>query len=136
MQFPTVIGGVVPVMNLPGIKPGQVKLTGAQPRRHLPRRDQEVERPAIAGQCNPGVTLPNLPITVVHRSDGSGTTFLFTTYLQHEGAALGPAGRRQRLGAMAGRPRRQGQRRRRRLREADAGLDRLRRIRLRQAERR
>ena len=133
-MFPTVIGGVVPVMNLPGIKPGQIKLTGAILADIYRGAIKKWNDPLLA-KINPGVALPNLPITVVHRSDGSGTTFLFTTYLQHEGRALGERGRRQRLGPMAGRPRRQGQRRRRRLREADARRDRLCRIRLRQAER-
>ena len=45
IQFPTVIGGVVPVVNIKGIAPGQIKLTGAGARRHLPRQDHEVERP-------------------------------------------------------------------------------------------
>ena len=79
-QFPTVIGGVVPVMNLPGIKPGQVKITGpilADIYRGVRKNWND---PVIASY-NPGVKLPNLPITVVHRSDGSGTTFLFTSYL-------------------------------------------------------
>jgi len=80
VQFPMVIGGVVPVMNLPGIKPGEVKITGpilADIYRGIRKRWND---PIIA-TYNPGVKLPNLPITVVHRSDGSGTTFLFTSYL-------------------------------------------------------
>src|SRR5215471_17495907 len=79
-MFPTVIGGVVPVMNLPGIRPGQVKLTGAQLADIYRGVIKKWNDPLLA-KNNPGVTLPNLPITVVHRSDGSGTTFLFTTYL-------------------------------------------------------
>ena len=77
-QFPTVVGGVVPVMNLPGIKPGEVKITG--PILADIYRGKNWNDPVIAS-FNPGVKLPNLPITVVHRSDGSGTTFLFTSYL-------------------------------------------------------
>ncbi|MBA3810722.1 MAG: phosphate ABC transporter substrate-binding protein PstS [Caulobacteraceae bacterium] len=80
VQFPTVIGGVVPVMNLPGIKPGEVRITGpilADIYRGIRKKWND---PVIAS-FNPGVKLPNLPITVVHRSDGSGTTFLFTSYL-------------------------------------------------------
>ena len=80
VQFPTVFGGVVPVMNLPGIRPGQMKLTGpiiADIYRGVVKRWNSPEIAAV----NAGVPLPNLPITVVHRSDGSGTTFLFTTYL-------------------------------------------------------
>jgi phosphate transport system substrate-binding protein len=79
-MFPTVIGGVVPVMNLPGIKAGQVKLTGAQLADIYRGVIKKWNDPLLA-RTNAGVPLPNLPITVVHRSDGSGTTFLFTTYL-------------------------------------------------------
>ncbi len=80
VMFPTVIGGVVPVVNLPGIKSGQIKLTGALTADIFRGVLKRWNDPLIA-KYNPGVTLPNLPITVVHRSDGSGTTFLFTTYL-------------------------------------------------------
>jgi len=79
-MFPTVIGGVVPVMNLPGIKAGQLKMNGpvlADIYRGVIKKWND---PLIA-KFNPGVALPNLPITVVHRSDGSGTTFVFTSYL-------------------------------------------------------
>jgi phosphate transport system substrate-binding protein len=91
VQFPTVVGGVVPVMNLPGVRPGEVKLTGAilaDIYRGIRKRWND---PVIAAY-NPGVKLPNLPITVVHRSDGSGTTFLFTSYLSMKAAhwASGP----------------------------------------------
>jgi phosphate transport system substrate-binding protein len=80
MQFPTVMGGVVPVMNLPGVKPGQIKLTGAQ-LADIYRGVIKTWNDPLLVKTNPGVTMPNLPITVVHRSDGSGTTFLFTSYL-------------------------------------------------------
>ncbi len=86
-MFPTVIGGVVPVVNLPGIKSGQLQLTGALTADIFRGVLKKWNDPLIA-KYNPGVPLPNLPITVVHRSDGSGTTFLFTTYL----AMQGPAG--------------------------------------------
>ena len=79
-QFPTVIGGVVPVMNLPGFHAGQIRLTSlvlADIYLGLIKRWND---PVIAS-WNKGVKLPNLPITVVHRSDGSGTSFLFTSYL-------------------------------------------------------
>jgi phosphate transport system substrate-binding protein len=79
-QFPTVIGGVVPVMNLPGMRPGQVHITGpilADIYRGVLRFWDD---PVITS-FNKGVKLPHMPITVVHRSDGSGTTFIFTTYL-------------------------------------------------------
>jgi len=79
-QFPTVIGGVVPVVNLPGLHPGRIRLTGAVLGDIYLGRIKSWTAPAIAA-LNAGVTLPNLPITVVHRSDGSGTSFLFTSYL-------------------------------------------------------
>lgn len=84
-MFPTVIGGVVPVMNLPGIKPGQLKMTGAN-LADIYRGAIKKWNDPILVKANPGVALPNLPITVVHRSDGSGTTFLFTTYLSMKAA--------------------------------------------------
>jgi phosphate transport system substrate-binding protein len=79
-MFPTVVGGVVPVMNLPGIKPGQLKMTGAN-LADIYRGAIKKWNDPILVKANPGVALPNLPITVVHRSDGSGTTFNFTNYL-------------------------------------------------------
>jgi phosphate transport system substrate-binding protein len=79
-QFPTVVGGVVPVMNLPGVKAGQVKLTGALLGDIFLGAITKWNDPKIKA-LNPSVPLPSLPITVVHRSDGSGTSFLFTTYL-------------------------------------------------------
>jgi phosphate transport system substrate-binding protein len=79
-QFPTVMGGVVPVMNLPDMQPGQVKLTGPVLAAIYLGEVKSWHDPKIAA-LNPGVKLPNLPITVVHRSDGSGTSFLFTSYL-------------------------------------------------------
>ncbi|WP_294392753.1 phosphate ABC transporter substrate-binding protein PstS [uncultured Sphingomonas sp.] len=80
-QFPTVIGGVVPVVNLPGVRPGQIRLSGALLADIFLGRIRRWNAPQIAA-ANRGLALPNLPITVVHRSDGSGTTFLFTTYLE------------------------------------------------------
>lgn len=79
-QFPTVIGGVVPIVNLPNLQPGQLKLTGPVLADIYLGKIKKWNEPALAA-LNPGVTLPNLPITVVHRSDGSGTSFLFTSYL-------------------------------------------------------
>ena len=79
-QFPTVIGGVVPVVNLTGIAPGQIKLTGQLLGDIFLGKVSRWNAPQIAS-LNPGVPLPNMPITVVHRSDGSGTSFLFTSYL-------------------------------------------------------
>ncbi|WP_374573344.1 phosphate ABC transporter substrate-binding protein PstS [Phenylobacterium sp.] len=79
-QFPTVMGGVVPVLNVPGIEAGQVKLSGPLLADIFLGKVTKWNAPEIA-KLNAGVNLPNLPITVVHRSDGSGTTFLFTSYL-------------------------------------------------------
>ncbi len=79
-QFPTVMGGVVPIMNLQGVKPGQLHLTGPVLAAIFEGAVTRGSEPRIAA-LNPGVKLPGLPITVVHRSDGSGTNFLFTSYL-------------------------------------------------------
>jgi len=79
-QFPTVVGGVVPVMNLPGIHAGQIKLTGELLGDIYLGAITKWNDPRLKA-LNPAVPLPNLPITVVHRSDGSGTSFLFTSYL-------------------------------------------------------
>jgi len=79
-QFPTVMGGVVPVINVDGIKEGQIKLTGAVLADIFLGKVKKWNDPAIAN-LNKGVALPDSDITVVHRSDGSGTTFLFADYL-------------------------------------------------------
>ncbi len=79
-QFPSVMGAVVPVVNIPGIKPGSVKLTGPLLADIYMGKITMWNDPAIAA-VNPGVTFPELKITVVHRSDGSGTTFNFVNYL-------------------------------------------------------
>ncbi|HEY1926521.1 MAG TPA: phosphate ABC transporter substrate-binding protein PstS [Caulobacteraceae bacterium] len=80
VQFPTVIGGVVPVVNLPGFRPGQIRITGNVLAEIYLGEIKRWNDPRLQS-LNPGTRLPNLPITVVHRSDGSGTTFLYTTYL-------------------------------------------------------
>ena len=80
MHFPMVMGGVVPVVNLAGVKAGDLKLTGPLLADIYLKKITTWNDPAIA-QLNPGVKLPNTAITVVHRSDGSGTTFIFTHYL-------------------------------------------------------
>lgn len=80
VQFPTVIGGVVPVVNLEGIKPGQLKLDGPTLARIFLGDIKTWNDPAIA-KLNPGVNLPSTAIATVYRSDGSGTTFLFVNYL-------------------------------------------------------
>ena len=79
-QFPIVVGGVVPVLNLPGIVAGQLRMTGAVLAAIYQGRIANWNDPAIAA-INPGVTLPDLKIVVVHRSDSSGTTFNWTDYL-------------------------------------------------------
>ena len=80
VQFPVVIGGVVPVVNVDGIKPGQLKLTGPVIADIYLGKILKWNDPAIAG-LNPGTSLPDMLITVVHRSDGSGTTFNWVNYL-------------------------------------------------------
>ncbi len=80
VQWPMVIGGVVPVVNLQGIQPGQLKLTGAVLADIYLGKIKKWNDPAIA-VLNNGVALPNQDILVVARSDGSGTTFIFTNYL-------------------------------------------------------
>jgi phosphate transport system substrate-binding protein len=80
MQFPTVIGGVVPVVNLPGIQPGQIKLTGDLLAKIYLGSIKKWDDKAIA-DLNVGVKLPSQDIGVIRRADGSGTTFIFTNYL-------------------------------------------------------
>ncbi|MFO1273988.1 MAG: phosphate ABC transporter substrate-binding protein PstS [Rubrivivax sp.] len=80
IQFPTVIGGVVPVVNLKGVNPGQLKLTGQVLGDIYLGKITKWNDAAIAA-LNPGVALPGDAIAVVRRADGSGTTFLFTNYL-------------------------------------------------------
>ncbi|MBN9476849.1 MAG: phosphate ABC transporter substrate-binding protein PstS [Bordetella sp. SCN 67-23] len=80
VQFPAVIGGIVPVVNLQGIQPGQLKFTGALLADIYLGKVKKWNDEAIA-KLNPGVNLPAADIIVVHRSDGSGTTFGWTNYL-------------------------------------------------------
>ena len=79
-QFPLVIGGVVPVVNIDGVKPGQMKFTGVVLADIFLGKLTKWNDPAIQA-LNPDVNLPNAAITVVHRSDGSGTTFNWANYL-------------------------------------------------------
>ena len=79
-QFPSVIGGVVPVVNLKGISAGQIKMSGKVLGDIFLGKITQWNAPEIAA-LNAGVALPNVRITVVHRSDGSGTTFNFVNYL-------------------------------------------------------
>ena len=80
MQFPTVIGGVVPVLNVAGIKPGELKLTGPVLADIYLGKINKWNDKAIA-ELNPGLALPADDIGVVRRADGSGTTFIFSNYL-------------------------------------------------------
>lgn len=80
MQFPTVIGGVVPVVNIAGVTPGQLKLTGEVIADIFLGKISKWSDPAVKA-LNPGLNLPDAAIAPVRRSDGSGTTFLFTNYL-------------------------------------------------------
>ena len=80
IQFPTVIGGVVPVINVAGIPTRQLRLTGPVLGDIYLGKITKWNDPAIAA-LNPGVKLPDAQIAVVRRADGSGTTFIFTNYL-------------------------------------------------------
>jgi phosphate transport system substrate-binding protein len=79
-QFPVVIGGIVPIVNVPGVQPGQLVLDGPTLALIFQGRISRWDDPAIK-KLNPSVSLPGRAITVVHRSDGSGTTFQFASYL-------------------------------------------------------
>ncbi|APG10258.1 phosphate ABC transporter substrate-binding protein PstS [Bradyrhizobium japonicum] len=80
MQFPIVIGGVVPVVNIDGVKPGQIRFTGQMLADIYLGKLRSWNDPAIRA-INPDIRLPNTAITVVHRTDGSGTTFNWSNYL-------------------------------------------------------
>jgi len=80
IQFPTVMGGVVPVINLEGLKSGDVTLDGPTLGKIFLGEVKTWDDPAIV-KLNPKAKLPKQAIAVVHRSDGSGTTFIFTNYL-------------------------------------------------------
>jgi len=80
VQFPTVVGGDVPVVNLDGVGAGQLVLDGPTLANIFLGKIAKWDDPAIA-KLNPSVKLPSQAIVVVHRSDGSGTTFIFTNYL-------------------------------------------------------
>jgi phosphate transport system substrate-binding protein len=80
MQFPAVMGGVVPVYNLKGVDSGSITLTGKQ-LADIYLGKIKMWNDAALKANNPGVNLPNQAISVVHRSDGSGTTFIFANYL-------------------------------------------------------
>src|SRR5262249_16067818 len=80
MQFPIEIGGVVPVVNIAGVKPGQIHVTGQVLADIYLGKLRSWSDPALQA-INPDLKLPNMPITVVHRIDGSGTTFNWSSYL-------------------------------------------------------
>ena len=80
IQFPTVVGGVVPVVSIAGIQPGQIRLTG-QVLGDIYLGKITKWNDAALTALNPGVPLPNAAIAVVRRADGSGTSFIFTNYL-------------------------------------------------------
>ena len=92
-QFPIVMGGVIPVVNIDGVAPGQIKVTGALLADIFLGKVGNWSDPAIKA-VNPELTLPDAKIAVVHRSDGSGTTFNFASYL----AKASPAWR-EKIGA-------------------------------------
>jgi hypothetical protein len=122
LHFPTVLGSVVPIYNIPNVT-AELKFTGpCSPTSSW--QDHRWNDPAIV-KINPGVTLPGMNITVVHRSDGSGTSYIWTDYLQK----VSPEWKQKVGNATASTgpwARRRAERRRDRPREADARHDRLR----------
>jgi len=80
MQFPIVVGGVVPVVNVEGIGPGQLRLTGSVLANIFLGKITRWNARAIS-DLNPGLALPDQAIIPIHRADGSGTTFVFADYL-------------------------------------------------------
>jgi len=87
VQVPTVMGGVTIVMNVPGFESGKLKLDGVTAADIFRGAITKWNDPAIA-KLNPGVKLPDLAITVAHRSDGSGTTYAFSNYLAKQSMAF------------------------------------------------
>ncbi len=87
VQVPTVMGAVTVVVNLPGIPSGKLKLDGLTTANIFSGTVSKWNDPAIA-KLNPGLALPDLAITVSHRSDGSGTTFVFSNYLAKQSPAF------------------------------------------------
>ena len=96
-QWPMVMGGIVPVVNLEGIKPGELYIDGPTLADIFMGKITKWDDPAIA-KANPGVKLPSSAIAVVHRSDGSGTTFNFSYYLAEVSADWKDEHRREHLG--------------------------------------
>src|SRR5262245_17503582 len=86
VQFPTVMGGIVPVVNIDGIKSGDLVIDGPTLAKIYLGEIKKWDDPALK-KLNPSAKLPSQAIAVVHRSDGSGTTFIFTNYLVKVSAA-------------------------------------------------
>jgi phosphate transport system substrate-binding protein len=84
-QFPVVVGGIVPVVNVPGLRPGGLRLTGPVLAAIFSGKIKKWNDPTIA-RLNPSLKLPGTGISIVHRSDGSGTTYNFTHYLSQVSA--------------------------------------------------
>ena len=101
-QFPIVIGGVVVAVNIDGVGPGEIKLTGPLLADIFLGKITRWSDPAIKA-LNPALRLPDAPIAVVHRSDGSGTTFNFTDYLSQGQPGVEAEGRLRRCSS-PGRP--------------------------------
>ena len=102
------MGAVVVIVNLPDIKPNEIKLTGEVLADIFAGNITKWNDPKLV-ELNPGVKLPSLAIAPVHRADGSGTTFVFTSYLSAVSPGVEEQGRRQHQRELAGRRRRQGQ---------------------------
>ena len=85
IQFPMIIGGIVPVLNIEGIKPGELVIDGSTLANIFLGKITKWDDPAIA-KLNAKAKLPSTAIAVVHRSDGSGTSFIFTNYLSQSNA--------------------------------------------------
>jgi ABC-type phosphate transport system substrate-binding protein len=128
VQFPMIIGGVVPVVNIKGVAPGQLQLDGATIAGIYLGDIAKWDDPQIK-HLNPKLALPSTAIAPVYRSDGSGTNFLFSDYLSKESPKF-----KSTIGAMAHRHRCEGQRGRREHDHANRRRHRLRRVRLCQTE--
>jgi phosphate transport system substrate-binding protein len=87
VQWPMIIGGVVPVVNIPGVKPGELVLDGAT-LADIYRGEIKIWNDARIRKLNPKLKLPATAIAPIYRADGSGTTFLYTTYLSNTNAAF------------------------------------------------
>ena len=132
LHFPTVLGADVPSYNIPGVT-AELKFTPEALAGIYLGKITKWNDPAIAGP-NPGVKLPAEDIVVIHRSDGSGTTYIWTDYLSKVSDEWKKQGWQEHLRQLAGGTGRKGQRGRRRSGQANSRLDRLYRIDLRRAE--